>query len=142
MIPYEFAARLLSSVRNLGEHLPTPAAGWAPNKMEDKLARRDLIESAANTGTFTVIVDDAVGTSATGTYRLTLAKSPGTVFVAPGDAGGPMTNGVMHTGTIDVGDLDVWTFGANSGDAIVVRLGENVDTSGSFTPWVRLYGPE
>ena len=102
----------------------------------------EIAVTATNTGTFTVIVDDAVGTSATGTYRLTLAKSPGTVFVAPGDAGGPLTNGVMHTGTIDVGDLDVWTFSANSGDAIVVRLGENVDTSGSFTPWVRLYGPD
>ena len=102
----------------------------------------EIAVTATNTGTFTVIVDDAVGTSATGTYRLTLAKSPGTVFVAPGDQGGPMTNGVMHTGTIDVGDLDVWTFSANSADAIVVRLGENVDTSGNFTPWVRLYGPD
>src|ERR1043166_97461 len=102
----------------------------------------EIAVTATNTGKFTVIVDDAVGTSATGTYRLTLAKSPGTVFVAPGDQGGPMTNGVMHTGTIDVGDLDVWTFSANSADAIVVRLGENVDTSGNFTPWVRLYGPD
>jgi len=100
----------------------------------------EIAVTATNTGTFTVIVDDA-GSVATGTYRLTLARSPGAVFVAPGDEGGPMTNGVMHTGTIDTGDLDVWTFSANSGDAIVVRVGETTDTSGNFTPWVRLYSP-
>ena len=35
-----------------------------------------------------------------------------------GDSGGPMTNGAMHTGTIDVGDLDVWTVAASTGEAI------------------------
>jgi trimeric autotransporter adhesin len=102
----------------------------------------EIAVTATNSGTFTVIVDDEFGTSATGTYRLTLAKSPGTFFVAPGDEGGPMTNGVMNTGTIDVGDLDVWTFTANAGDAIVVRMGKITDTSGNFTPWVRLYAPD
>ena len=101
----------------------------------------EIVVTATNSGTFTVIVDDAFGTSATGTYRLTLAKSPGQVFVAPGDEGGPMTNGVMHTGTIDVGDLDVWTFNATNGDDIVVRLGEISDTN-TFTPWIRLYSPD
>jgi trimeric autotransporter adhesin len=101
----------------------------------------EIAVTATNTGTFTVIVDDAFGTTATGTYRLTLAKSAGAIFVAPGDEGGPMTNGVMHTGTIDVGDLDVWTFSASSGDALVVRMGEVVDSSGNFDPWIRLYSP-
>ena len=79
----------------------------------------EITVTATNTGTFTVIVDDAVGTTATGTYRLTLAKSPGAVFVAPGDDGGPMTNGVLHTGTILTGDLDMWTFTANNGDKTI-----------------------
>jgi hypothetical protein len=101
----------------------------------------EISVTATNSGTFTVIVDDAVGTSATGTYRLTLAQAPGAVYVAPGDEGGPMTNGVTHTGTIDAGDLDVWTVTANSGDALIVRMGEVTDTSGNFTPWVRIYSP-
>src|ERR1051325_2781554 len=96
--------------------------------------------TATNTGTFTVIVDDAVGTSATGTYRITLAKSPGPIFVAPGDEGGPLTNGLMHTGTIDVGDLDVWTFSANAGDSIQIRMGEMVNGS-TLNPALWLYGP-
>src|SRR5260221_14776142 len=47
----------------------------------------------------------------------------------------------MHTGTTDTGDLDIWTFNANSGDALVVRVGKITDTSGNYTPWVRLYSP-
>lgn len=100
----------------------------------------EIAVTATNTGTFTVIVDDANGTIATGTYRLTLAQVPGAVFVAPGDEGGPMTNGVMHLGTVLPGDLDLWTFNANAGDALVVRIGWITDTN-TFTPWIRLYGP-
>ena len=100
----------------------------------------EIAVTATNTGTFTVIVDDLVGTTATGTYRLTLAKTGDPVVVSPGDHGGPMTNDVMHLGTIATGDLDVWTFSANSGDAIIVRVGE-ITATNSFTPWVRLYGP-
>jgi predicted secreted protein len=100
----------------------------------------ELAITPTNSGTFTVIVDDVLGT-ATGTYRLTLAKSPGAIFVAPGDEGGPMTNGVMHAGAIDVGDLDVWTFAATNGDNIVVRMGEIVGGS-TLTPELRLYGPD
>ena len=96
----------------------------------------EIAVTATNTGTFTVIVDDAVGTTATGTYRLTLAMSPGAVMVSPGDEGGPLVNGFQHAGTINVGDLDVWTFSANAGDAIVLRMG-----SVGFNPWIRLFGP-
>jgi len=46
----------------------------------------------------------------------------------------------MHTGTIDVGDMDVWSFTAAAGDAIVVRMGETVAGS-SLTPYLRLYSP-
>jgi len=101
----------------------------------------EIAVTATNTGTFTVIVDDAVGTTAMGTYRLTLAKSPGGVFVAPGDEGGPLTNGVMHTGILSTGDLDVWTFTAASGDNLVVRMGQITDTN-TFWTWVRLYDPD
>ena len=101
----------------------------------------EIAVTATNTGTYTVIVDDAVGTSATGTYRLTLARFPGASLVAPGDNGGPTTNGVMHLGTILTGDLDLWTFTANNGDNLVVRMGQITETN-TFYTWVRLYGPD
>jgi trimeric autotransporter adhesin len=101
----------------------------------------EIAVTATNSGTFTVIVDDAVGTTATGTYRLTLARVPGAILVAPGDEGGPMTNGVAHQGDLPPGDLDVWGFTANAGDSLVVKVGQITQTN-NFDPWVRLYGPD
>ena len=101
----------------------------------------EIAVTATNSGTFTVIVDDAVGTTATGTYRLTLAQSPGAIFVAPGDEGGALVNGVTYeTNNLPPGDLDVWTFSANSGDSFLVKIGQITETS-NFEPWIRLYGP-
>src|SRR5262249_38508652 len=85
----------------------------------------EVTATAASSGTSSVIVEDAAG-AATGTYRITLAQSRVAVTVSPGDEGGPLTNGAVQTGTIDVGDLDVWTVTANAGDAIVARMGEMV----------------
>ena len=99
------------------------------------------IASAPLTGTYTVLVASAdSGSNGTGTYRLTLAKSPGGFVVPSGDEGGAMTNGANHTGAIQLADLDQWTFQANAGDAISVSIGEVTDT-GSFWPWIRLRSP-
>jgi hypothetical protein len=100
----------------------------------------EIAVTATNTGTFTVIVDDAVGTTATGSYRLTLAKTGSPIVVAPGKQGGPMTNGYTYQGTLLAGELSVWSFTANVGDSIVVGMGETVIGSTLF-PYLRLYGP-
>jgi hypothetical protein len=48
-------------------------------------------------------------------------------------AQGPIANGETLIGTIaPAGDSDSWTFSANAGDAIVVRVGEVANTA--FTP--------
>ena len=99
----------------------------------------EIAVTATNTGTFTVRISDNTGTQ-TNSYRLTLAKTGASVVVSPGDTGGPLTNGVTYTGTIDTGDLDVWTVTATNGDAIVVRMGRITNVNG-FTPWVRVYSP-
>src|ERR1019366_5866741 len=58
-------------------------------------------------------------------------------FIVPaGDEGGPMTNGGNYAGTITLGDLDLWTFTANTGDSIHLRLGTT-----SFYGTLRLFGP-
>jgi hypothetical protein len=48
-----------------------------------------------------------------------------------------MTNGFRHSGFLEVGDLDVWSFSANAGDGIALRMG----TTNAYNPWIRLYGP-
>ncbi|HXJ56814.1 MAG TPA: hypothetical protein VNU68_09130, partial [Verrucomicrobiae bacterium] len=96
---------------------------------------------ATNSGTFLVVVGDGNnGFVGSGSYRLTLAKTGSPVEVSPGDQGGPLTNGIMHTGSIEVGDLDVWTLTANAGENLIVRVGEVVAGS-ALAPWVRLFDP-
>ncbi len=94
-----------------------------------------LSVQATNTGVFTVVVN-SYNPGGTGSYTLTLAQSPGAFMLSPGDEGGPMTNGVQHAGNITLGDMDMWSFSANSGDGIVLRMG----TVG-FNPSISLYSP-
>jgi Viral BACON domain len=100
--------------------------------------------TAPLSGTYTVIVatNDAFN-DATGTYRLTLARAPGTFVVPPGDEGGPLSNGGNHLGHIHVADLDMWSFSASQNDFISISIGEppfgQVDPG--FNPWIRLIGP-
>ena len=102
----------------------------------------EVAVQATNSGTFTVIVGDGNNAlSGTGDYRLTLAKTGSPIVIAPGEQGGPMTNGWMHTGTINTGTLDVWSFTAQAGQSLVVRLGDYTGTA-NLLPWVRLYGPD
>ncbi len=97
---------------------------------------------ATNNGTFTIVVGDySSGYSGSGAYRLTLAKTGAPIIVSPGDEGGPMTNGVTHTGTISVGDLDVWNFSAASGDSLIIEIGETVSGS-TLTSALWFYGPD
>ena len=93
---------------------------------------------AKSAGTHTVVVKDQSGTQ-TDNYRLTLAKSPGVVFVAPGDEGGAMNGTGVYNGTLERGDLDVWTFSACQGEIISLRMDELVVGS-TLTPQLRLYG--
>src|ERR1017187_10155235 len=95
----------------------------------------ELDYTATNKGTFTALVD-AYASSGTGTYVLHLAQFPEAFIVPAGDEGGPMTSGGNYAGTNSLGDLDMWSFSANSGDNIVLRLG-TVGFYGNLT----LYGP-
>jgi trimeric autotransporter adhesin len=98
-------------------------------------------ETAATTGTYTVIVATAdLGRDATGDYLLTLAQVPGSFTVPSGDDGGALGSGTNHPGTISRGDLDIWTFSATAGQAIILSIGEQQPVS-DFTPWIRLISP-
>ncbi len=92
-------------------------------------------------GTYLVLVSSFdSGFNGTGTYRLTMTKTPGPITVSTGDQGGPMTNGGTHNGEILQGDLDVWTFNAVAGQQITVQITETTDTD-DFRPWIRLWTP-
>ena len=102
-----------------------------------RLDTRDvfLTVQATNSGTYTVLVSSTTA-ALTGTYALHLAQIPGTFVVSPGDEGGPLQNGANNPGTISLGDLDMWSFSANAGDGLMLRMGAT-----DLNPWIRLYGP-
>ncbi len=103
----------------------------------------DVIDDvvAPVTGTYVVrVASFDPGLDGTGTYRLTMTHTPGPITVSPGDEGGPLTNGAIHTGEIVRGDVDVWTFTATAGERIAVHIGELAET-GDFRPWMRLWSP-
>jgi hypothetical protein len=92
-------------------------------------------------GTHLVVVGSAGGGfTGSGTYRLSLAKTPGAVTVSAGDEGGPLTNGGVLAGTIARGDLDSWTFFATAGDRIDVHISQLTEAD-DFRPWIRLLAP-
>ena len=102
----------------------------------------EIAVTATNTGTFTVTVSDGSGThNQAGDYRLTLIKPGSPSFTGVNNGGGALTNGLAATGNINQGTMDLWTFNANLGDTIVVRMGELVAGS-TLTPYLRLYGPD
>src|SRR5438045_1738311 len=118
----------------------SPAGGslgsqWGPDAAQ--------IEAVAPvSGTYLVLVGSAdSGYDGSGTYRLTMAHSPGPVTVSAGDEGGPLTNGALHSGEILQGDLDTWTFTASAGDRIAVHVGEMTETDAYFVPCIWLWSP-
>ena len=61
----------------------------------------------------------------------------------PSFAQGALVNGANHAASIGSPlEIDSWTFNANQGQALVLRVGETLRTPDSgFWPWIRLYGP-
>jgi hypothetical protein len=105
---------------------------------------RYMEATAPLTGTYTVVV--ASNTSdAAGDYYLRLARTPATFDVPAGDHGGAMTNATAHTGRIELGDLDIWTFSAAQGATITVTMAEipvpPTEPDPGFWPWIRVLGP-
>ena len=95
----------------------------------------ELAYTATNSGTFAVLVSSYYQ-GGVGTYALHLAQFPEAFIVPAGEEGGPLTNGGSFSGTLTLGDQDIWSFTANAGDNIVLRLG-----SSGFEGNLNLYGP-
>jgi hypothetical protein len=119
---------------------------WAPNGAglgsasgTDAAVIGDVIAPVA--GTYLVLVSSFdSGYDGTGTYRLTLAKSPDPVTVSAGDEGGPATVGGTNSGVIAQGDLDIWTVTATAGQHLTVTINETLEVD-DFRPWIRIWAP-
>ena len=89
----------------------------------------------AATGTYSVVVADATqGGAGTGSYDIYFTRLPGA------NEGGALINGGVISDQIDLGDLDSYTFEANAGESVQIRVADTSD--GPLSPWVFLYGPD
>jgi hypothetical protein len=87
--------------------------------------------SAAESGSYTVVVGSgAYGAAGSGEYNLYFARAPGS------NEGGLLIPDIVVTETIDEADLDSYTFSANLGE----MLGLKMDTlSGNLAPQIVVY---
>ncbi|MFN8580068.1 MAG: pre-peptidase C-terminal domain-containing protein [Gemmatimonadaceae bacterium] len=96
--------------------------------------------AATASGTYSVLIASADGGHVgTGSYQFSVGILPGAFTVSPGDEGGAMTVGANQTGSLTVGDQDIWSFNAGVGDAILLSVGRISGTN--FNPWIRLVAP-
>lgn len=99
----------------------------------------EITATAPTSGSFLIVVSSAQD-GGSGSYRLSLFQSTGTVFVTRGDEGGPIANGEIKVGQLVPGDLDVFTFDATVNERFVVRAAEWQLTN-DIRPVIRIYGP-
>jgi hypothetical protein len=93
------------------------------------------LPNVVQSGTYTISVTGA--SSTTGNYALSMFRAPSTQIV---DAdSGPITSGQRVTGTIDLGDLDVYTFTGNAHESIALALGDTGVTG--FFPQMQVFAP-
>ncbi len=106
------------------------STGWGPSSA--------VIETVKVTvaGTYLILLRDHYG-QYTGAYSLTVITNPGP---NPGDEDGwAIRSGEYAIANIAVGDMDVYNFWANAGDAVTAVVDVN---NGSLDPQVELHGPD
>ena len=89
--------------------------------------------TAQETGTYTIIASES-GSDNSATYNIYYTKAPGA------NEHGVLIIDDVHEGVVDVGDLDTYTFTANAGDHIELRM-TDLDGDGSFSNNLQLFGP-
>ena len=88
---------------------------------------------AGETGTYTLKVCDK-NLSGTGSYKIYFAHMP------DANEHGALTNDGIHDEQIDLGDIDTYTFTAEAGQIVLVRMAKTNETD-SLHPAIRLYNP-
>jgi hypothetical protein len=108
----------------------------------------DVNFAAATTGTYYVVVKDFIsdnigggfdGDVAAGPYTITMARAPG-AQTDDGTDGGALSSGPRVRGKLPLGDIDVFTFSANTGDNVILSCVEDDGTA--FEPFITVIGPD
>ncbi|MEO0651866.1 MAG: hypothetical protein AAFZ65_14415, partial [Planctomycetota bacterium] len=89
---------------------------------------------AASGGTYVVTLSDGASTPQTGAYTIYLVRVPGA------NEGGALPNGDSVQSSLEVGDLDSYTFQLNAGDSYLLRSSELAGAT--FFSTLNVYGPD
>ena len=77
-----------------------------------------------------------------GAFPILMAAALSMLLPSTANAQAVLSNGGNSDGAISVaGENDTWTFAANTGDSIVLRIGQLSDATGNFEPQIRLLSP-
>ncbi len=113
--------------------LYNPTGGFVLAGSGQNVGRLDVLAGA--TGTYTVVVaDGSTFHSAVGSYDLHFVRAPGA------NADGPLHNGGVDAGVVELGDIDSYTFSVNAGENILLRVADLSGTS-AFFPFMTLFNP-
>ena len=69
-----------------------------------------------------------------------MAQIPRSFVLPEGDEGRRLTNGITQAAEIELGDVDLWTFEANVGNEINLRV-EDLSGNNAFSPELALFDP-
>jgi hypothetical protein len=124
-------ATVLTGTNSLDPYIKlyAPGGGLVAQNGGYGLKAEDVSHRATVGGTFTAVITAGVRA---GGYVITLGQT--------GVAINPLSNGYRTRSSLIVGGLGQWSFHANAGDGILVRMG-NMTTNGTLDPYLRLYDP-
>lgn len=100
----------------------------------------DILLNLTVSGQYSVQVSDSSpGNDETGQYRLYFTAVPSA------SEGGLIISGQSYTDRIDLGDIDSYTFSADAGDVVYLRVADKETTefiNSDFNPWIGLFDPD
>jgi hypothetical protein len=95
-----------------------------------------------NIGTYTVKIENCYGGAVpAASYGLQIIAVPGATSTPAGWAGGAMRNGETYSGNISLGEQDVWTLDAATGESFTVAVAKTSGGSG-YCPMYKLVYPD
>ncbi|MEE2732533.1 MAG: pre-peptidase C-terminal domain-containing protein [Pseudomonadota bacterium] len=99
----------------------------------------DLTFQSPLAGQYTVVVKESTADVVdTGSYDLYFTSAGQPYITPPGDHGGPLTNGGVHSGSIDLADIDAWSFSAEANDTVLIQVAD-INGDAGFQPQISLF---
>nr|WP_246418140.1 putative Ig domain-containing protein [Haloferula luteola] len=81
----------------------------------------------------------SIAAGRTGGIAVSYTNVSAPIVVGSEGDGGPLTNGVYETGSLPVGDVDLWSFDVDEGEQVQLRVASLQNSSDDL--WLKVYSP-